>query len=58
MSIALLSRTLIVLIWLTALLWHGDRNVPTVMLAVSLVAVWVAPLVRDRARRHAVPAAG
>jgi hypothetical protein len=58
MSIAFLSRTLIVLIWLTAVLWHGGRDVPTMMLAVSLVAVWVAPLLRDRARRHAVPSVG
>jgi hypothetical protein len=49
MSIALLSRTVILLVWLSAVLWHGGRDLPTLALAVSLVAVWVAPLLRDRA---------
>jgi hypothetical protein len=49
MSIALLSRTVILLVWLTAVLWHGDRNLPTVVLALSLVALWAVPLLRDRA---------
>ena len=54
MKVALLSRTVVLLIWLAALLWQGDRTASTAVLAVSLVAVWAAPLLRDALRARPV----
>ncbi len=44
MRIALISRTVIMLVWLAGLLWQAERNATTALIAVSLVAVWAAPL--------------
>jgi hypothetical protein len=50
MRIALISRTVIMLVWLAGLLWQAERNATTALIAVSLVAVWAAPLLRDALR--------
>jgi Co/Zn/Cd efflux system component len=52
MSISLLSRTTIVAAYLVALLLHGRADTVAGLLAVAIVAVWAAPLLRDgRPRR-------
>jgi Co/Zn/Cd efflux system component len=53
-SISLLSRTAIVAAYLTALLLHGRADTVTGLLAVAIVAVWAAPLLRSTADGSAV----
>ena len=63
MGVALAGRTYVVVAWLSAVVAHGLPEPAGVLVAVALVAVGVAALVRDRraaTRPHdlvAVPAA-
>jgi hypothetical protein len=48
MRVALVSRTVVLVSWLVAVLGHGVRDAPGILLAIALAAVWAAPLARDR----------
>ncbi|MEU8244006.1 hypothetical protein AB0C07_37610 [Actinoplanes missouriensis] len=50
-------RTLIVATWIGALLYAG-AGVRAGTLSVALALVWVAPLLRDRARGRVIAGAG
>ncbi|GIF40389.1 hypothetical protein [Actinoplanes xinjiangensis] len=50
MSIALITRSLVLVAWLAALLIHAGPDLRTGALAASMALVWAAPLIRDRMR--------
>lgn len=61
MRVALILRTMIVVAWLTALVWHGGLSVSVLVLSLALAVVWAAALMRDGRRTRdrqpvAVPA--
>jgi hypothetical protein len=59
MTFAFLARTLVAGGYLTALLVHGRFDPSVAVLAVSVLLVWAAPLLRDAwCRRHACAANG
>jgi hypothetical protein len=47
MRVALVSRTIVLVGWLMAVLWHGIREPAGIVLAAALLAVWTVSLVRD-----------
>jgi hypothetical protein len=47
MRVALVSRTVVLVGWLLAVLWNGIREPAGIVLAAALLAVWTVPLVRD-----------
>jgi hypothetical protein len=51
MRVALVSRTVVLVGWLLAVLWHGLDEAVGMLLALALVAVWAVALLRDS--RHA-----
>jgi hypothetical protein len=53
MTVALVSRTIVLAAWFLLLLGHRAASPVAVASAVALLAVWAASLVRDR-RRAAV----
>ena len=54
MTFAFLARTLVVGGYLTAMLANGRFDAVVAVLALSVVLVWAAPLIRDAwCRRHA-----
>jgi hypothetical protein len=53
MSTALLTRSVVVAGYLLGLLIHGGVNLRAGLLALAIVAVWAAPLLRDRFIRRA-----
>jgi hypothetical protein len=54
MRVALISRTIVLSAWLVAVLWHGGITAATLIIALSLAAIWAAALVHDG--RQAKPA--
>lgn len=50
-------RTLVLACWLAAVLVHAEREPRTVLLALSLVALWTVALLRDRRLAHRTPGA-
>ena len=55
MRVALISRTIVLSAWLVAVLWHGGLTAASLIIALSLGAIWTAALVHDG--RRAKPAA-
>jgi hypothetical protein len=53
MLIALAARTAVVAAYLIALVLHGRAGAASGTLALAVVLVWGAPLLRDRLRRSA-----
>jgi hypothetical protein len=47
MSIALVARTLVVVAYLLALAFGGRLDTGAGLVAVAVVAIWAAPLIRD-----------
>lgn len=47
MRVALVSRTIVLVSWLLAVLWHGVRGLAEYVVLVALLAVWAAAFVRD-----------
>jgi hypothetical protein len=47
MRVALVSRTVVLVGWLLAVLWHGIREPAGIVVAIALLAVWAAAFARD-----------
>jgi hypothetical protein len=47
MRVALVSRTVIVVGWSLAVLWHGIREPAGIVVALALLMVWAAAFARD-----------
>jgi hypothetical protein len=56
MRVALVSRTVVLVGWLLAVLWHGIREPAGIVVALALLMLWAAAFARDS--RFASPASG
>ena len=52
MLLALVLRSLVAGAYLTALVFHGTFDTVALLVALAMVLIWAAPLVRDALRRR------